>query len=365
MKGRKLIVNMGTLSSGGAERVLSILSTSFADAFDEVHYVLWLDDKCPEIFYKIDSRIKIVRLSKECGKTSVFYKILWFRKYVREQKPSLVLSFMVMVNFAVTFSLFGICVPQVVAERNDPRYFGNKYLRRLIDFLYTNKNVKGILMQTQNNKNYFTSKCLHDKTDVIPNPILMDKSKVGIGLSVNKDELIVSVGRLAKQKRQEDLINAFNEIHRLYPNLKLCIWGEGERRFELENLVETLKLNGRVYFMGRTDNVLDVIAKAKIFVLSSTYEGMSNALLEAMCCGLPCISTKVSGAVDLIKDGKNGLLVEVGDTKSLANRMDLLLSNEDFSKEIAYNATRIYNDLNSVTISKQWVDYLLTKMQCL
>ena len=65
----KLIVNTGTLSAGGAERVLSILSTPFADSFDEVHYVIWLDTKYPEIFYEIDPRVNIVRVSEESGRT--------------------------------------------------------------------------------------------------------------------------------------------------------------------------------------------------------------------------------------------------------------------------------------------------------
>ena len=76
----KLIVNTGTLSSGGAERVLSILSYPFTDAFDEVHYILWLDAKYPEIYYDVSPRVKIIRISRECGSTRIWRQMLWFRR---------------------------------------------------------------------------------------------------------------------------------------------------------------------------------------------------------------------------------------------------------------------------------------------
>lgn len=359
----KLIVNTGTLSAGGAERVLSILSYSFADAFDEVYYVMWLDDKYPDIFYKIDPRVKIIPISKESGKNNIWGKILWFRRFVSRQRPSIVLSFMVMINFVVTISLIGLKIPQIVAERNDPRFFkGNKMLRKFIDFLYREKNIKGIFMQTQNNKDYFTSNCILNKTSVIPNPVLLDESNVGKGLNTKKEDLIVTVGRLTKQKRQEDLINAFYEFHKSHPSYKLCVWGEGERRFELEQMAESLNLKDYILFPGRTDNVIDEISKAKLFVLTSEYEGMSNALIEAMCCGIPCVSSRVSGSTDLIIDGVNGYLVDVGDVEGITQKMSLVVDNEVLSRKISKNAILVYNDLNNEVISKKWIDCILTKI---
>lgn len=360
---KKIIVNTGTLSSGGAERVLSILSTPFADAFDEVQYVMWLDAKYPDIFYNIDPRIKIVRISKESGSSKIWKQVIWFRKYVKEENPNIVLSFMVMVDFTVTMALIGTGIPQIVAERNDPRYFGkHQWLRELINLSYHTPDVKGILMQTQNNKEYFKSKKLYNKTDVIYNPIMMPDEIVGKALKTEKEDLIVSVGRLTHQKCQDVLIKAFARFHKSHPSYKLCIFGEGEKRKELENLAKELSISNVVLLPGRSTKVMEEISKARMFVMTSEYEGMSNALLEAMCLGLPCISTKVSGATDLIEDGVNGFLVDVGDIDTIAERMSELAADNDFCYKIGCKSKNVYNRVSVDVVSKQWVDYFKSKL---
>lgn len=359
----KLIVNTGTLAAGGAERVLSILSKPFADAFDEVQYVMWLDAKYPDIFYEIDPRVKIVRISKESGSTNILKNVLWYRKYVKFQKPNIVLSFMVMVCFTVTMALLGSGIPQVVAERNDPRYFaGSKLMRGFINFVYRCKDVKGILMQTQSNKDYFRSKVLYRKTDVIFNPITMDAAMVGKALTTEKENLVVCVGRLTSQKRNDRLINAFAEFFKTHPSYRLCFWGEGEKRLELQKLTDTLDLSKSILFPGRSNEVMDEICKARMFIMTSEYEGMSNALLEAMCLGLPCISTKVSGATDLIQDGVNGYLTDHDNQQQLVDAMCKIADSDSEANRIGVSASDTYNQLSVEVIAKQWVEYLKNKM---
>lgn len=354
----KLIVNTGTLSSGGAERVLSILSKPFADAFDEVQYVMWLDAKCPDIFYNIDPRVKIVRISKESGSTNILKQILWFRKYVKKHKPDMVLSFMVMVDFTVTMALLGTGIPQVVAERNDPRFHKPEILRRIINLSYHTPDIKGILMQTQSNKDFFKGSALYKKTAVIYNPITMEPSMVGKALRTVKDDLIVSVGRLTSQKRQDRIISAFAEFHNSYQSYRLCIFGEGERRTELQNMAKSYGLQESIFFPGRTNNVMEEISKAKIFVMTSDYEGMSNALLEAMCLGLPCISTKVSGATDLIQHGENGYLTDQDNQLQIIEAMCKIADSETEANRVGVNASKKYCELSVDMIAKQWIDYL-------
>lgn len=354
----KLIVNTGTLSAGGAERVLSILSTPFADSFDEVHYVMWLDTKYPEIFYEIDPRVKIVRVSEESGSAKVFNHVRWFRKYVRQENPDLVLSFMKKIGLASSISLLFSGVKQVISERNDPRANKSKNLRRLINLTYLLPDVKGIVMQTQANKDYFESDTIRNKTVVIYNPILMSESYVGKSVSEKKRENIVSVGRLTKQKRFDVLIRAFSKFHKVHSSYKLYIFGEGEKRKELEKLVDDLSLKNCVFLAGRSNNVLDLISNAKMFCMSSAFEGMSNALIEAMCVGLPCISTRVSGATDLIKDGDNGFLVDIGDEEAIADKMIELSNDSELCSRMGEAASKTYQKLCAEVISKQWIDYL-------
>ena len=88
------------------------------------------------------------------------------------------------------------------------------------------------------------------------------------------------------------------------------------------------------------------------------FEGMPNALIEAMCLGLPCISTKVSGATDLISNGENGILVSIGSEEEMKNAIETIIENEALAKKISQKASRIYNELTVEKISGQWVSYV-------
>jgi glycosyltransferase involved in cell wall biosynthesis len=84
---------------------------------------------------------------------------------------------------------------------------------------------------------------------------------------------------------------------------------------------------------------------------------MPNALIEAMCVGLPCISTKVSGATELIRSGENGILVN-DDAQQLANALSTVIDDASFAESLAGNAMRLYERVNLSTICKQWIDYI-------
>ena len=358
----KLIVNTGSLAGGGAERVLSILSTPLADAFDEVHYVMWLDNRYPDVYYKIDPRVKIVRISSESGTTSSLKHLIWYRKYIKREKPDLVLSFMVMIGFAATLSLVFSNVKHIVAERNDPRHFKHGWFRKLIDCSYLLPHVVGVVMQTQWNKSYFANPKILNKTTVIFNPIELNKNLIGRAGEISKSPIVVSVGRLARQKQQWVLIDAFSKFQLLYPEYKLIIYGEGSCRPQLEEQIKKLELEGKVLLPGMSKDVMEKIQEAMMFVTTSEFEGMSNALLEAMCLGLPCISTKVSGATDLIDDGVNGFLCDIGDIDAIYEKMCILIENDEIRKECSQKATLVYEKLNTNIVSTQWVAYLMSKI---
>ena len=354
----KLIVNTGSLMSGGAERVLSILSTPFADSYDSVEYVLWLDARYPDIFYKIDPRVKITKISEASHSTGIFSHLKWFRYHIKEEKPDAILAFMVMINFSVMVSMLFCRFPLYLAERNDPRFFGrNKWLRKLINVMYGFPNVRRVIMQTENNRSYFSKK-IKKKTDVIYNPIVMDEKYIGCSVRENKEKRIVSVARLEKQKHQHILIRAFSSFLESHPDYTLTFYGDGSIRGELEYLCEDLGISSKVFFPGRTKDVYNSIKNASMFIMTSEYEGMSNSLIEAMCLGLPCISTKVSGATDLIRNGENGILIDVDDVIALTEAMSTLAENAEFAYKLSINAAKTYQKLKSDIIAKQWINCL-------
>lgn len=349
----KLFITCGALECGGAERVLSVLSGSFADNYKHVTIMMWVD---APIFYEIDSRIRLLSIEKECGSKNIFKKMFWFRCYVFEQKPDLLLSFLTPFNMLSLTALLGWKSPIVVAERNDPRYLKGGTLMKIVRNLLYHR-VKGILTQTENNKCYFKGS-LYRKTDVIYNPVFMKQNYIGTALRCEKKMEIVSVGRLVPQKNQKMLIYAFKRFHDRRTDSILTIYGEGIERAALADLIVKENLSNCVFLPGTEEHLFDRINSAEMFILSSSYEGMPNALIEAMCLGLPCISTKVSGAVDLINDGENGLLVDIDDTEMMTNAMLCLVSDKEYAKTLAENASVLYSELSVEVISKKWINYI-------
>lgn len=350
---KKIIVSCGTLCSGGAERVLSILSSPLAENYDEVVYLTWID--LPD-FYSIDSRVKRICVEKECHSTFLPKKALWFRNYVKKEKPSLVLSFLEPFNVMVCLTLMGIDVPIVVANRNDPRYVWGGFIQRnLRAFAY--RKAVGNLSQTENNKSYFKGS-LFKKGHVIYNPIFLPKEYVGKAIYTEKKNRIVSVARITKQKNPEMLIRAFKRFHLKYPDYTLTMYGNGKDRDYVIDIIEKEGLSSFIELPGENNKIWDEIVNAKCFVMSSWYEGMPNALLEAMCLGLPCVSTKVSGAIDLIKSGENGILVDLDDDKAFTEAISKVVDNDRYALSLGTKAIEVYKLLDVDAISKQWVDYL-------
>lgn len=342
----------GSLTHGGAERVLSILSTPFAEHYDSVDYVTWYD---LPVFYTIHPKIRLICMEKEVGKSFV-KKVQWFRRYVNRSQPSLVVSFSTPFNMIALLASIGSKTKVVVAERNDPRSFRWGWiLKKCRDILY--HKAVGILVQTEHNKNYFTGKLL-DKTSVIYNPIAMPSGMVGSATKIQKRPLIVTAARLVPQKQQALLIECFARFSSNHPEYKLEIYGTGPELANLQHKADECGVRDKVFFPGNVHDLWQRILPAQMFIMTSLFEGMSNSLIEAMCLGLPCISTKVSGATDLLKHGINGFLVDIGDKDEICKCMEQIASDEQMALIMGSKASEVYNILNVEQISRQWIEYI-------
>ncbi|HDR7256493.1 TPA: glycosyltransferase [Bacillus paranthracis] len=161
------------------------------------------------------------------------------------------------------------------------------------------------------------------------------------------------------------LIKAFCCIAKEYPEYNLIIYGEGTLRKMLQSQVNDLGLKDRVFLKGNIPNVLDEINTASVFAFSSNYEGLPNALIEAMALGLPCISTDCSpgGAAMLIDNYKNGILVPVGDEEMLADGLRYLLSDYSNAMSMGMEAKKVINKVNESSIVSDWENYILQIIQ--
>ena len=140
--------------------------------------------------------------------------------------------------------------------------------------------------------------------------------------------VVLSVGRLALQKDFETLLKAFSLL-RIRRRARLVILGDGPERGRLTGLVQQLGLDGDVRFGGYVENPLPYMRKARVFVLSSAWEGFGNVLVEALACGTPIVSTDCpNGPREILDGGAFGRLVPVGDVEALATAVDLTLDEE-------------------------------------
>ena len=138
--------------------------------------------------------------------------------------------------------------------------------------------------------------------------------------------VILSTGRLEPQKDHPTLIRAFALLVAQQREVRLVVLGEGSQRRNLVNLTHELGIAHRVDFPGFHGNPFAFMAKSRLFVVSSTHEGMPNVLIQAMACGTPVVSTDCpSGPSEVLEGGKWGPLVPVGDAQSLADAMTAML----------------------------------------
>lgn len=351
----KLIFFTASLGLGGAERVISVLSNNLVDNFDEVEIVLFYDRP---IFYSIDKRVKIISIESKTKSQNVFKNIKYLRSYLKISNPSVFVSFMAPFNIIALLSLpIQRTFPVIISDRSDPRFDLKSAFRRLLRKILYALFADHLVLQTENNKQYYP-KIVRNKSSVIYNPISIKDSQIGIALNENKEKVIVSVGRFHPAKNHFLLINSYNRILQKYPEYKLIIYGDGDLRPQLESYIQQLGLERKVLLPGNVNNIPDTIKPAEIFVLSSDYEGMSNSLIEAMCLGLPVVSTKVNGAVDLIKDKVNGLLVDCGNEPQMISAIESLIENENLRNVISHNAVNIANDLNEKKIVSYWIELI-------
>ena len=160
-----------------------------------------------------------------------------------------------------------------------------------------------------------------------------------------------------------DIDHAKTHRHQKHPDYQLRIIGdtfnsEGESVFEeIKAFIRLNRLENAVIFEAFMDNVHQAIIKDAMYINSSDYEGISNAMLEAMAIGMPvvCTDCPIGGAKATISDGENGLLVPGRDAKKLAEAVDRVIEDKDLSNKLSANASKIRDLLSLDSITDQWM----------
>lgn len=333
----KFLFVIPTLAMGGAERVVAVLSSALSRAGQDV-YVLKYFEKDNE--YPVDDEVTVMNLSG--GKENTYKQInvierVWIlRKLIKQVKPDFVLPFLFPVAQAVFFASVGIKTNVFQSIRISPSIAPSSKLQRFLrDYLVYRSACT--FVQNDQQRQYFKPSARH-KIHVLYNPVSDDLFEVCPDFS-NEIYTVCTAGRLENQKNFKLLIESFTQAFASNSKTILQIYGEGNRKGELQDFIAEKGMTGRIMLMGRTNNIKEVYRKSDLFVLSSDFEGMPNALLEAMACGLPCVSTDCpTGPSDLIDNEVNGLLVPVRDSQQLSRAISYLYEHPERAREMGVKA---------------------------
>lgn len=336
---------IGGMSRGGAERVISRLANYYMEKGWSVDILMLLNTT---VEYELSPKIRLIDLT--CSNSSYiknsFQWIYRIRKYVRSQKPDRIVSFIGRINALVLTATLGMQVNILVSERNDPKQDGRGNLMlRYCNLLY--RRARMVVFQNHYEQTCFSKQL---KSVIINNPVSVDCAKTG----ETAEPIIVSAGRLTYQKNQRMIIEALPFVLKTIPNVKLYIYGEGNLRDELECLINHLGLQNNVFLPGNIKNIHEKMSEGTVFVLTSLFEGASNALLEAMMIGIPVVSTDYPGIREIIQDSVNGELVSIGDINALADSIIKIFQDQTHRNMLKKQALQTVENYSYENVISRW-----------
>lgn len=352
---KKILFYINALNGGGAERVMSNLSSQFTDNGYEVIFVTSYP---AEGEYELNKKIKRFNLENDNYEYSKlkrnYIRIKKLRQICKREKPDVIIAFMAEPNFRAIIATIGLRTKTIISVRNDPN---KEYSGKLMSFV--GKCIlplaDGCVFQTKDAKEWFPKK-LQKKSTIIYNAVKADFFEIQ---RKPIDGLVVTCGRLEEQKNHKMLIRAFKNVVEKYPNIKLHIYGEGSLQEQLQKLIDDLGLKNTIILKGITSDVSSILKEADIFVLPSLYEGMPNALMEAMAVGVPSIATDCPcGGSKMLLEDENGVLVKNDDEYELSKAIELLLIDKSKKIQLSKNAKKEANNFKADDIYIKWNEYI-------
>lgn len=328
-------VFLPSLEVGGAERASVNLCNALASRGIPVELVLV--EATGPFLADVDRSVTIVDLRSR----HVLSALLGLRRYLRRRRPEVMLSELSHANVIAVWAaeLARVETLVVVTEHVNPKFFFSQersvrhwFLERLMRS--THRRADGVVAVSEGVRRDL-ARFLHiapEAIDVAYNPIVTNEllhakhEAPHPWLDDNGAQVVVAVGRLARQKDYPTLIRAFALVRAEQP-ARLLILGEGSERAALEALVAELELDEDVAMPGNVGNPASSIARAAAFVLSSRFEGLPSVLIEALPFGVPVVATDCpSGPREILAEGRHGCLVPVGDAAALADAIVEALS---------------------------------------
>jgi len=327
---KKVLIVIPTLYQGGGQKFVIDLANGIDKKKFQVKILVYYA-KSDSVFDQLveDNQIDVVYLDKKVGLDASFFKKV--RTIVREYQPDVIhthLDSMLYLLPVYKRKQLKFHTVHTLAEKETVG------LQKVVRFLaYKIFGVVPVgISDTVANSISIEHKIKRETIPVVYNGV--DCKRYNIPKTISTSVRLVTVGNIYWVKNYSFLVDCFAEVTKEFENVTLTIVGDGVLRNEIEKQVQELDIANKVNITGVVSDVENYLANADIYVASSIFEGLPLSMLEAMASGLPIISTCVGGIPDIIKNGKNGTLVDVGDREGYVQALCELIRDEE--KRSAY-----------------------------
>jgi glycosyltransferase involved in cell wall biosynthesis len=374
MKTIKILITAPNLITGGAEKQLIYLIDGLVKKGFKI--VLFLFELEGEYLAKVPKEVKVLGpTSPKPGKAlKGLWKIKEIIKVVSKEKPDILYSRLWPTKVATAFAGFLSRKPIVFSEDRTLRRFVDESNTRRVSFnLYVKKTASQLadmvvpVSQGIADELKQIFKLSPRKIKLVYNGFDLEEMRKKAAEEVNhpwlndrKEPVVGAMGRMVELKGFNYLLEAVRLVNDKGISIRLLMIGKGEIIDELKAKADSLGIKDRVEFMGFVDNPFAYLARCDLFVLSSLYEGLPSALIEAMALGLPVISTRCpTGPEEIIDNEKNGILVPVADSRAIAESIVRILQDKELNMKLRIEGKKRAEDFSLESMVSKFADMFI------
>ena len=347
-----LYITNGINGAGGLERVLSVKTSYFADKFGYDVTILVLNNAHQNPFYKFSSKIKFHSIDVHGFSGYLKSYRSDIQKVVGLIKPDVI--------SVCDDGLKGFFLPSIIKTK--AKWIYERHVSKLTELkedqgtlkkAFTNakwtmmeilaKKFHRFIVLTENNKKEWTSL---KNIDVISNPLSFYPEES----STLENKTVICVGKISFQKGQDILVKAWEQVYEKHPDWQLHLYGK-----ENLDIMDTTRLKNNIHYFAPAKDIMEKYLQSSIYVMSSRFEGFGMVLIEAMACGVPCVSFDCDyGPSDIINNNIDGFIVAKEDIQALARKIITLIEDSDLRSHFGKNAKMNVERYKTEAIAKQW-----------